>query len=323
MKMTRLYLTLILGFLFAFTKVQAQDQAMFSQYLMNQLVINPAYAGEQWTVSLTAMGREQWYGLEGAPSSQTFSGHLRLEDKNVGLGMIMSSDRIGATETNSLIFNYSYKIGTYHVPPSWDGSESTPGMLSFGISGGFTNYRVKLSELENVDIGDPLLQGDDIRRLLPTVGAGLFYSTNKYFLSLSAPRLIRYTLNNPSEKADINRVHYYLHGGYVFDLRPGLKFRPSILFKYVRGGGGQVDLNAMLLFRKVLWLGMSLRSDQSLAGMVHLQVGKKINLGFSYDYAPFAELYTFHDGTYEIAINYRFNLLTKGNRRREVNPVFY
>ncbi|MCK5367254.1 MAG: PorP/SprF family type IX secretion system membrane protein, partial [Cyclobacteriaceae bacterium] len=88
----------------------AQQQAMFSQYMYNGLAINPAYAGSQESASMTALMRQQWVGMEGAPSTQTFSGHMPIEKKRIGVGLMLLHDKIAVTDQTGVYGSYAYKI---------------------------------------------------------------------------------------------------------------------------------------------------------------------------------------------------------------------
>ena len=152
----------------------AQQQVMFTQYMFNGLVLNPAYAGSHETVSATALYRQQWTGLDGAPSTQTFSVHSPVKNERVGLGLFIIRDKIAITEQLGSYLAYSYRIPLGN------------GKLSFGIQGGVNTYQVDYTQI-NVDRN--AFNRGDLRELHPNAGAGIYYYTDRFYLGGSSPQL--------------------------------------------------------------------------------------------------------------------------------------
>ena len=273
---------------------QAQQRMMFTQYMFNGLAINPAYAGSQESLDLTALAREQWIGLEGAPSSQTFSAHAPLRNKKVALGLLLTRDKIGVSSQTSLYGVYAYRI------------KLKEGTLSAGLQLGFDSYRTSFSRVLTEIADDQHFAQDDARAFLPNFGAGVYYSTPRFYAGVSAP----YLLNNLYPGSEQNQArqfrHWFATAGYVFDLNRELKLKPNVLVKTVQGAPVEVDINANLLIKETLWVGMSYRSFDALSWLIELQATPKFRLGYAYDMTV-SPLKQTSSGSHELMLNYRLS----------------
>lgn len=277
--------------------VYGQQQAMFTQYMFNGLAINPAYAGSQESLSLTALARQQWTGLEGSPSTQTFSAHSPIKNEKIALGVLFVNDKIGLVRQTGLQACYAYRI------------QMRKGTMSLGLQGGFTSFRSEFSTLYVQNPNDPYFSNNDVNQLLPNFGTGAYYYSERFYLGFSVPQLVSnyYKRENGIFFSSVLQVrHYFLTGGYVFDINPSLKLKPSVLLKAVEGAPLALDLNANLLLKKVIWLGLSYRSFQSLSTLLELQVTDQFRLGYAYDFAISSQQKGLHYGSHELMLNYRF-----------------
>ena len=285
------FILLLLGVM---TVNQAQQQVMFTQYMFNGLVLNPAYAGSHESVSVTALSRIQWVGIDGAPKTQTFSIHSPVPNKNIGLGAFFVSDNIGVTTQNNFFLSYAYRIKM---------NRST---LSFGLQGGMSDTKVSYDELGVLDSN---LSGTE-STFNPNFGAGVYFLTDGFYAGASIP----FILNNKSEgegnslTSDINAEqvqHYYFTSGAIFNLSPMIKLKPSVLVKAVSGSPVGLDLNANVLFDDKIWLGVSYRSFDSIDLLMELQLNQQMRLGYAYDITV-SDLKQANSGSHEIMLNYRF-----------------
>jgi type IX secretion system PorP/SprF family membrane protein len=284
----------------------AQQQVMFTQYMFNGLAINPAYAGSHETFSATALLREQWTGLDGAPSTQTFSMHAPVRDQKMGLGVLFLHDKIGVTNQTGAYLSYAYRI------PFSNGAK-----LAMGIQGGFTNYNAKFSMVSSTD---PSFNSGDVVEFKPNFGAGIYYNTERFYAGASVPQLMETKFDNNNTDADSWLVrHYFFTAGYVLDIAENLKFKPNILGKYVQGAPFELDLNANLLFSETIWAGISWRSFDSIDAILQLQVNPRLQIGYAYDFATRSEIRRVNSGSHEIMLNYR--IPTK--RDRVVTPRYF
>ncbi|MTI19577.1 type IX secretion system membrane protein PorP/SprF, partial [Fulvivirga sp. RKSG066] len=271
-KITLVILLLTVGF-----ASYGQQQVMFTQYMFNGLALNPAYAGSHEAISVTAMAREQWTGIDGAPSTQTLSIHSPVFNNRIGLGLLVLHDKIGVTEQTGAYASYSYKI------PFVNGSS-----IALGLQGGFTSYDARFSEVSETN---PVFATGDVREFHPNVGFGAYYTTDKFYAGVSAPQLIETAFDKDNEDSDAKIVrHYFAQAGYVLDIDQNLKLKPNVLVKAVDGAPLQIDLNANLLINEVIWVGVSWRSFDSFDALFQLQVTEKLQFGYAYDFATTTDL---------------------------------
>ena len=272
--------------------VQAQQRMMFTQYMFNGLAINPAYAGSQESLDLTALAREQWVGLDGAPSSQTFSAHAPLRNKKIALGFLLTHDQIGVTSQTGVYGVYAYRI------------KLREGSLSAGLQVGFDSYRTGFSRvLTEIEDDQHFLQ-DDVQALLPNFGTGLYYSTSRFYAGFSAPYLFNNLYPGRAQNSARQFRHWFASAGYVLDLNRELKLKPNVLVKAVQGAPVEIDINANLLIREILWVGMSYRSFDALSWLVELQATPKFRIGYAYDMTV-SPLKQVNSGSHELMLNYR------------------
>jgi len=277
----------------------AQQLPQFTQYMYNTISINPAYAGSRETLSVVGLHRSQWLGLEGGPTTQTISVHSPLRNDRVGIGFSFINDELGYEN-----FTYLYGDFSYTLPV---GAKSK---LAFGLKAGFTQYSLDQSILDDPTVfNDPFF--DDVsNRWSPNLGLGAFFHSDRWYLGLSAPRILNTDYNNGKRGAvdfvALERVSYYFTGGYVFDLSATTKFKPAMLFKATNGAPLSFDITANFLFNDTFWLGASYRINESaaaLGGIADFQVSKQIRIGYAYEY-PISELRAYTSGTHEILLMY-------------------
>ncbi len=283
----------ILVFCLALTEIVAQQQVMFSQYMFNGLAINPAYAGSHDAISMTALARVQWVGIDGAPTTQTFSVHSPVPEKNIGLGGLFVRDNIGVTTQTSFFASYSYRL------------ETSIGILSMGLHAGFSDTQLRYTDL-GVDDENLLSDG---RSFDPNFGAGIYFQNQKFYGGISIPFLLK---NNPQDQGGVSDdigiqqiQHYYLTAGAIFDLSPLVRVKPNLLVKSVPGAPIEFDLNANVILDDRLWLGMSYRSLDAISLLIEIQLNNQLRLGYAYD-ITLTELKQISSGSHEVMLNYRF-----------------
>lgn len=265
-----LILTLIAAFFWTHDS-QAQQDPQYTQYMYNMNVVNPAYAGSKESLSLTALYRQQWSGLDGAPETFTFSGHSPISDK-IGLGLSAIKDELGpVSETNVYAdFSYTLQVG-----------ENTK--LALGLKAGATFHDVGLSGLELQDPGDPFFS-QDINNTYPNVGAGAFLYGENYYLGISVPNLLNSVhLDENGLKYGNETNHYFATAGYVFQVSENFKLKPSVLVKSAFDAPLSFDGNLNALFYDRFELGASYRLDDSFSGLVGFQVTDFVRIGYAYD----------------------------------------
>ena len=298
---------IISGLFFGAAQASAQQQVMFTQYMFNGLAINPAYAGSHDHATATFLAREQWVGLDGAPSSQTFSLHSPINASgSASLGGLVIHDKIGVTNQTTAYLAYAYRI-------RFEGSAR----LAFGLQAGVSNYNSRLSQISGTD---PTFASGDININRPNFGAGVYFNTNRFYAGISVPQMVRSRLdvNNSDSDSRLER-HYFATVGYVFDLNQDLKLKPNLLIKYVDNAPVEFDINANLLIKELFWVGLSYRSFDSFDALFQVQVSKQFQFGYSYDFATTTDLRRVNSGSHEIMLQYNFVF----GKKRIISPRYF
>lgn len=310
----RLAFTGILAFLLLLPLLSwGQQDGQYTQYMYNTVSVNPGYAGSRGHFSIAALHRSQWVGLDGAPSTQTLNLHTPLGYRGVGVGLSVINDVIGPTSETYLDFDLSYTIML-----------SNAAELSFGLKTSLHRLDITYSELDEFSIDPQLTALQDIEnRFAPNIGAGVYYHTDKFYLGLSAPRMLetKHFQEGNSPTIANEQMHFYLITGYVFELSPLMKFKPTLLSKAVRGAPLQVDVSGNFLFNDKFVLGAAYRWDAAFSGMAGFYFSdNKFFLGLAYDKET-TELGSaaFNDGSFEVILRYDF-IVTKGKVK---SPRFF
>ncbi len=295
--------------------VHAQQDAQYTQYMYNMPSINPSYAGSKESLSITALYRSQWAGLEGAPKTQTLSLHSPIGYRGVGLGFGILNEQIGPTSETYFDVDFSYTIFI-----------SREGRLSFGLKGSAHLLDIQYSKL-NQDIGNPngpdvLLQQDVENKFSPNIGAGVYYHNGRFYAGASVPRILETTHFKASNISTAKeQMNLYLTTGYVFELNRDLKFKPTLLTKVVRGAPLQVDLSANFMYNDKFILGAAYRWSAAVSGMFGFYIDDGFLLGLAYDRET-TDLggTSFNAGSFEVLLRYDFK---KGTGRQIRSPRFF
>lgn len=293
--------------------VKGQHNIVYSQYLFNGLLINPAYAGSHVQFSASLTYRNQWVNFEGAPVTGTLGAHTSLNKGKVGVGALVTVDRIGSYTNTGFFANYAYIIR----------DPARNGFFSMGVSGGFNNYNADFSKL-NLRAGTDQIFSGFMSELKPNFGGGIFYYNDKVFGGFSVPTILTHSelFNGPLEQLRTPRF-YYLYGGMKFPLDPRTKkviLTPSLLFRVQDGTPLSADYNLSIAFEELISLGTSYRSGDGAISYINFKLSEKFYVGYSYDWTV-SDIRMYSRGTHEIMINYRTRLRTI---HRDMDcPVFF
>ena len=295
-------LAAILAFMPCFTTL-AQQLGQFTQYISNGLVINPAYAGADRVLSLTVVNRSQWSGIDGAPTTQTFSGHSLFKKEHFGLGMIVINDKIGVHNNLNALGVYSYRLRF---------SEDT--YLSMGIQMGMNHKKSDYASLatQTQIPNDPKLSNLSVVQTSFEFGAGIYFKSPKLEAGLSAPKLFPGKSEyNDSISLELNRSHYFLLVRYLSRLNHNMEIQPGFLVKHLPGLPLSVDLNMDLIFKKVILLGLSYRSYGSINSTLQAKITPQLKFGYSFDF-PVAKNAVLDGSSHELMVNYLFKFSNHG-----------
>ena len=289
--------------LLGYENLNAQQLPLFSEYMFNTLEINPAYAGFRDALTVTTMFRKQYTGFKTAPQSAFLSADMPISDKKVGIGIKLLDDRGEVTKTIGAQGVYSFKVPT--------GVNSN---LSFGLQAGFYNFKTDFTKVAVHDLNDPAFS-QNVNSLNLNFGTGLFFNTEKFYLGLSSPNFIRNsfsTSHNRGQHSEMKqKMHLYLHSGYVFKLNESLHLKPSFLVRGVVGAPISYDINTNLWISDVLGLGLSYRNKTAMVGIVDLKVLAGLHLGYAYDYVT-SKYTIISKGSHEVILRYEFSRKQEG-----------
>ena len=300
-KMKKIYFLIALA-LFTIVDVKAQQDPQYTQYMYNMSIMNPAYAGSKENMTGGLLYRKQWIDIEGAPTTGTFFINSPV-GKNVGLGLSAINDKIGPVEETNVYADFSYTLNL--------GGDRR---LAFGLKGGGTFHKVGLfSEIGDghvPDLNDPAFQQNSSKSFL-NLGSGFFYYTNKYYVAVSLPNMLKSSyLDYNGRRFGTETLHYFITGGYVFDINPDLKFKPSTMIKSAMNAPISVDLSANFLFNDKIEVGGTYRLQDSFGAIVNYAVNPNLRIGYAYDHIV-SDLKVTTPSSHEIMILFNLNFPKK------------
>ncbi|WP_109832044.1 PorP/SprF family type IX secretion system membrane protein [Reichenbachiella versicolor] len=289
----------VLGFVFLLivcTTVEAQHNTVYSNYVYNKLLINPAYVGSEKFLSASIAFKKNWVGVEGSPASKLFLFHAPLRVKKIALGLIVTDDEFGVTNETNIQAVYSYRLYmSKHV-------------LSFGLQPTATFYAQRFSQLKGVDPNDPNFQGQDINDVAFNLGFGTYLYHEKYYVGLSIPRAAS-NLLVPQEDEGVNvyeqQRYFLLHNGFLLDLNQRLKFQPNVFLKFTTDLPLQIDLNTTLILDEKMLFGLSLQRFNTLETNIGFQINNLLMFSYSYGYG-FDIPNDISNGAHEVMLKYSF-----------------
>jgi len=295
---------------------KGQYDAMFTQYMFNEMFINPAYAGSKEAMSATLLHRQQWVNFPGRPVTTTFSLHGPLMQNKMGLGVSVLNEKIGVLNRNLAYVSYAYRLKL--------DKNST---LAFGLMAGIHNQISKFSELKTNNDGttDTQFSANSPSLISPNFGSGIYYTNKTFYAGVSVPRMIddnfKFSSSGVAEQTlnfSPNRYHYYLTLGNMFTITSDLKLKAQAMVKAVQNAPLQYDVNANFLIKDFIWAGLAYRSGSSASAVVGVQINPQFLVCYSYDYG-INSIQKYSQGSHEIMLNYLFSY--KG--KKVVTPRYF
>ncbi|MFM9839287.1 MAG: type IX secretion system membrane protein PorP/SprF [Cyclobacteriaceae bacterium] len=288
-------LTLLM--IFGCLSLKAQQDPLYSQYLNNPFILNPAYAGLTNNLNLSLSYRTQWAGFEGSPKTVNANAHISLADNKMGVGAMIISDQIGNSTVNEVFGSYSYRINV-----------TDDKVLSFGLQAGFANYQIDNSKVNPFDKGDQLFISNN-SETKPSFGFGAILKSEKFFVGLSVPRMLRTTLETQGLQSSLYTQHYYLMGSYLFFISERIRFKPSALAKLVSGAPASMDLNASLIIHENYQAGVLTRNFNTYGIFLQALIKDSFRLGYTFE-VPTGSSVGSSFISHEITLGYRLNVLS-------------
>jgi type IX secretion system PorP/SprF family membrane protein len=286
-----------------FGNVQSQQLPLYSQYMMNGFLLNPAMAGSVDYLPLRVTARKQWVGIDDAPSTYALSGHYLFKNIKFGLGGYIFSDKFGPISRTGI-----QVCAAYHLP-----LESMDSKLSFGLS--FSGYQFKLdeSQMVTIDENDPALTKAVETTFAPDANFGVYLYGQKYYVGVAATQLVEFKLNIGDNTSNENKEvrHYFVMGGYKFGLGKDFELEPSLMLKGTEHTPFQVDVNVKGILKKNYWLGFSYRTSKDIVAMLGVKVDRYL-IGYSFDYTT-SNIKNYSKGTHEIMLGVNIGGASKGS----------
>lgn len=300
----------------------AQQDPQYTQFMYNKLPINAGYTGARGCLSVRALYRTQWLKIEGAPQTASFAIHSPLKKENSALGFFFVNDRLGVTHQNYFNGTYAYRIPL--------GKKIR---LSIGINAGLLWYKSNLTSLLPRDVTDNVYD-QNINRILPEVGAGLYVYHPMWYVGVSVPNFIRGSLYNKSQAPLVSSnptahrsQHFFAMAGGVIPVHKAFKIRPQVLAKYVFAKGQKIpfemDFNLSFLIIDRVNIGATyrttfgktnnvdpLRNPESVDVNLEVWPTKQFMIGYAYDYT-LSKLGNYNRGSHEVILGYDFAFKNK------------
>jgi len=256
-------------------EAQAQQDPQYSQYMFNTLAVNPAYAGSRNVFGITGLVRMQWVGIDGAPQTQSVTVDAPINKEKMGLGLSFYRDKLGMEKRTSILMPFSYRLML------------KKGVLSFGIQAGMMNYSIgNTTNLHDNLISPDAAFASGVSKWQPNVGAGIYYTDDKWYIGASLPKLLNYSYKGSGlgKNGEGMRNHAFLMAGFIMNLSDNIKLKPSTVVKYVKGAPIQADINANVWFNDKFSVGASYRTGDCVLAMFELQLNEQLRLGYAFDY---------------------------------------
>jgi type IX secretion system PorP/SprF family membrane protein len=289
--MKHFLLSLLLMLLFSSS--YGQVDPLYAQYLNNPILINPAYTGINNNFSAALAYRKQWAGFDGNPVTANLNAQLSLLNNKLGLGIIVLQDKIGNNQNTEAYTTYSYKIQT-----------ANGGVFSFGLQAGLINYKTNNGDLNTYDVSDPAFNSN-FSLTKPSFGAGIIFRTERLFLGVSVPRMLKQENTYEEVVTNLYSQHLYFNFAYVFFFSEHVRFKPSVLLKGVHGSPISVDYNFFLNLDEKYTVGAFTRNFNTYGLVLQMKIGDKYQLGYAFEVPSnrsVGSVYISHEITFGISL---------------------
>lgn len=277
----------------------SQQDPLYSQYQFNQLMINPAYAGVYDRFSAGLISRFQWAGIDGAPTTNTFTIQSTLKAGQVGLGAVILNDRFGISDNYEIQLSSSYNIQMRNAK------------LAMGLQGGLIRYGFNFNNVEMDYLDDPEVLNGQESFQQPNFGLGMMYMSEKFFFGASVPRILSVSTTDGSTQSERYKKHYYFTGGFVAENLGIVKLKVVSMVRSIDEEGLSADLILSANLDEIFWTGISIRNLKQYGLFLNMMIANHMRLGYSFE-LPSSSLILGNYGTHEISFLIEFGV--KGNK---------
>jgi type IX secretion system PorP/SprF family membrane protein len=282
-----------------FTKIaiQAQQLPQYTQYMLNEMAINPAVTGKDNYADMRSNNRYQWVGITDAPRTYMLTIHSPLKNRHMGLGTQIYTDIAGPTRRVGISVSYAYHIKV---------AEKT--RVSLGLNAGVQQWGIDGHKLSLHDAGDDNLVTQYQTKTLPDFGAGVYVHNDTWYVGLSVPQLYKSPIKlyvKENEKSTLVS-HFMLNGAYKIKLNDDFKIEPSFLVKYTSPVPATIDAGVRAIYKEQIWLGATYRHHDAYAALIGFMYQDYLLIGYSYDMTT-SNLKKYSTGTHELMLGLRFS----------------
>lgn len=291
--MRKLYFILILSLFLKSIDLKAQSDSKLANFILSPLTYNPAYAGSYQGLSISSVYSSQWVGFDGAPKTLFLSGHTKFDDQ-VGIGMDVMSDKVGASSENRIVGNYAY-----HLDLDYDWK------LSMGIKGGVSSYAIDYSLLSIYNPSEFNDVKEKVSTLSPIVGAGFYIHNENFFAGFSIPNFLTYKKIDAYRNTEVNSaINYFITAGYKWKLESDLYIQPTVLSRIINGAPISVIPAVNLNWNDTFFASINYEDNVSMGAFIGYRFMEKFTLGYSYDSST-NNFNRYNGGIHSIFLNFR------------------
>lgn len=302
---------ILLTFIFVGLNTKAQQDPMYSMYMFDKMVINPAYTGSaDWAVG-TLKHRQQFAGMENGASTQTLNYHMPIGRRHVGLGLKVINDKIAIVNNLNASLSYSYHLNF------------AGGKLSLGLETGMYSRTIDYSQLFLITQNDDAIPNVVSKSIVPDASWGLFYRKKGYYIGISQNHMIPFKMQDDLLIPSNSKLysHFNIMMGTEFDFKNKLSLEPSLLLKSVAGAPVQLDVNALLYYDDRFAVGANVRTGDAVGLIFRANLTESFKVSYSYDITT-SKLSTFSSGAHEILVSYGVKLPPPPSEK-EIHPRYY
>lgn len=298
--MRKIFIVIALVLMFGETQVFTQQVPHYTQFMFNSYAINPAIAGTHNYYQIRMNGRFQWAGITDPPQTNSLSVYGPHATKDMGFGGHLYTDVTGPSSRTGVYGSYAYNLIVNDLM-----------RLSMGLSMGFLQNKIDGTKIDLIE-QDPALLNSSGSAFAPDASFGLFLYSSDFHVGFSVHQLFNNKLNYYDAKLGINKLksHFYLTGGYKYRINHDFAVEPSIILKGTTPVPIQMDFNVRGIYQEMIWLGLSIRTQDAFSILLGYMHENKFVFGYSYDISV-SDIRKFNSGSHEILLGMRFNAIKK------------
>jgi type IX secretion system PorP/SprF family membrane protein len=292
-------------------QITAQQVPQYTMYMFDRAVINPAYAGSSDYMVYTLKHRNQFVGMEGAPTTQVFNFHMPIQRRTMGIGAKFMHDKIAIMQSIQASAYYAYHLNL------------SGGKLSLGLEAGINRRTINYAGLNLHHQFDNVLPAGISSAIVPDVSWGIYYSKQDFYIGFSQIHMLNARFTENEEITSDSRMynHTNLLIGHAKELNNKLSFQPSVLVKLLPANLLQLDFNALIYYNNLAAIGIQYRTSDAIIALLRFNIGDDLRISYSYDITT-SKLSPYSKGAHEILVSYGIKLPPPPTQK-EIHPRYY